>query len=261
MQSAEPSRENIKADRQPRGLLQLTLCRPERSNALSPAMIQEIDREIAAAEGDASVRLIVLRGEGKHFCGGADIGAPRTETSDDENAPRGPSLADTLLRWDRLAKPTVAFVQGACLGAGLALVSCCDVVVAAPSAFFAMPEVRRGMVPGILPFFLRAIGPRAFRRFGLSGERFDASAALRCGLVSEIYAQSEWGNAQARLLDSFLHAAPGTLAAIKAEAARHAGVAIDPDRMLGRRRVESAEEAEGKASFREKREPNWYVRE
>lgn len=255
-------RQTIQVERPGRGLLQLKLSRPDRSNALSPAMIGEIDEEIAAAERDASVRLIALLGEGKHFCAGADLAAAPGGAHSAGSAPQNPSMHEMLLRWDRLSKPTVALVQGACLGAGLALASCCDLVIGAPDAFFAIPEVRLGMVPRLLPFFVRAIGYRAFRRYGLSGERFSAATALSCGLVSEILETAEWDGAQARLLDSFLHAAPDALGAIKAQAARFAAAPIDPDQFLSPRAPgESAEAAEGKASFKEKRKPNWYIPE
>ena len=80
-----------------------------------------------------------------------------------------------------------AAVHGAAIGAGAALAACCDVVVAADSAFFSIPEVRIGMAPlGVTPFIIRAIGHRSFRRYGLSGERFGAAEALRIGLAHEV---------------------------------------------------------------------------
>lgn len=243
-----------------RGLLEIALARPDRSNALDATLISELLAELAGANHDAPVRFITLRGEGRNFCAGADIKAGRAEANDAESARSGPSLAELLLRWDAFSKPTAAFVHGACLGAGLALASCCDVVIASPDSFFAVPEVRLGMAPGLLPFFVRALGSRAFRRYGLSGERFDARAALSCGLVSEIVDIADWDQTQARLHDSFLHAAPDALATIKAEAARLEEIMIDPEPLLARRQnPESAEAAEGKASFREKRKPAWYL--
>jgi methylglutaconyl-CoA hydratase len=251
------ARETLLVERPGRGLLRLTLSRPDRGNALNAQMLRELSEEIAAAQTDAAVRLIILRGAGKHFCGGADIAGAAKGAS--EASPAAPKLSDVLLHWDELPKPTIAFVHGACIGAALALASCCDVVVAAPDAFFSIPEVRLGMMPGLLPFFVRAIGSRAFRHYGLSGERFDAAAALRCGLASEIAAVETWSELEARLQDSFLHAAPLTLGEIKQAARRFAGVEIGPDLFTGSARHEGPEADEGKASFKEKRKPRWWI--
>ena len=87
---------------------------------------------------------------------------------------------------DAIPKPTVAVVEGGCVGGGLAFAACCDVVLATESAFFSVPEVRLGMVPGLAPLFARALGPRALRRYALSGEQFSAADALRLGFVHEI---------------------------------------------------------------------------
>jgi methylglutaconyl-CoA hydratase len=255
--AAPHAKEAIEVGRPGRGLLCVTLARPDRGNALNSVMMREISEELAAAETDSSVRLIVLRGQGKHFCGGADIaGASKAAP---ETARLEPRLSDLLLQWDCLSKPTLAFVQGACIGAAVALVSCCDVAIAAPDAFFSTPEVRLGMMPGLLPFFVRAMGYRAFRRYGLSGERFDPETALRCGLLSEIVAVDEWKEAQARLQDAFLHAAPETLGMLKREARRFADVTIGPDLFTKSEAHDSLEAAEGKASFKEKRKPAWYL--
>ena len=253
MESSEMRRETLEAHRPGRGLLNLTLARPDRGNAINAAMIRELSTELKAAETDPTIRLVAIQGSGKHFCGGADIGGAK-EPADAATPP----LPELLLQLDRLSKPTVVFVQGACIGAALALVACCDVAIASADAFFSMPEVRLGMVPGLLPFFVKATGYRAFRRYGLSGERFSAHAAMTCGLVSEIVEKEAWPERQAHLLDAFLHAAPETLGIIKREALRYADVGIALDDFQGRRR-ESSESAEGKASFKEKRKPHWYI--
>jgi methylglutaconyl-CoA hydratase len=257
--TSDSVRETITAERPGRGLLRLTLARPDRGNALNAVMLREISEELTAAERDPSVRLIVLCGQGKHFSGGADVGGASSPTASADRSPT-PSLSELLLQWDRLPKPTIAFIQGACIGAALALASCCDVAIASPDAFFSIPEVRLGMIPGLLPFFVRAVGLRALRRYGLSGERFDAATALRCGLLSEVIATGAWPDAEASLLDAFLHAAPETLGVIKKEAPGFEGVPIDAELLSKLRgRHDSPEATEGKASFKEKRKPNWYL--
>jgi methylglutaconyl-CoA hydratase len=254
---AASRRETIEVDRPGRGLLRLTMARSDRGNAINAAMMRELCEELATAETDPSVRLVILRGQGKHFCGGAEIGGSAKPAAAGD--PAAPRLPDFLLQWDRLSKPTLAFVQGACIGAALALVSCCDATIAAPDAFFSIPEVRLGMIPGLLPFFVRAIGDRALRRYGLSGERFGPEIALRHGLVSEIAPQGDWPQVEQRLLEEFLHAAPEALAAIKREARRFASVKLEADLFVDRFGHDSPEASEGKASFKEKRKPAWYL--
>jgi methylglutaconyl-CoA hydratase len=250
--TAESARETLLVEHPRRGLLRLVLNRPERGTAIGSTMSRELLDELASAEADPNVRFIAITGKGKHFCSGAEIGGAKT-------AAEAPRLSDLLLRVDSFPKPTAAFVQGACLGAALALVSCCDVAVAAPDAFFAIPEVRLGMVPGLLPFFVRAVGSRAFRRYGLSGERFDARAAERCGLVGEVADTAAFPTREAELLDAFLHAGPQTLAIVKREAAKFSGFDVSADLFTDARRLESSEAEEGKASFKDKRRPNWWI--
>ena len=96
-------------------------------------------------------------------------------------------IGDVCALIDATPKPTVAVIQGACIGGALALASCCDVMIASHGAFFSVPEVRLGFAPGpLVEVFTRAIGPRALRRYLLSGERFYAEEALRLGLVHQL---------------------------------------------------------------------------
>ena len=160
-----------------RGIATLTLNRPRNGNSYNQAMLDALLREVVELGADAAVRIIVLRGSGKHFCVGAEIGAATP-------AAEGPrtTIPALCLELDAVPKPTVALVHGACIGGGVALVSCCDVVLAAGTAFFALPEVRLGFAPGpLIPFFLRAIEVRSLRRYLLSGERFAAGEAKRVG--------------------------------------------------------------------------------
>ncbi len=173
MSADAPLRYEIDA----RGVAHLVLDRPEKGNCYNQAMLDALAAAIERAGSDPAVRIVVLRGEGKHFCVGAEIGGG-------DPAPSGvratiPGVCHAL---DIVAKPTIAFVHGACIGGGLALVCCCDMVVASRDAFFALPEVRLGFAPGpLIPFFLRAIEPRGLRRYLLTGERFKADEAMRIG--------------------------------------------------------------------------------
>ncbi|MBX9777696.1 MAG: enoyl-CoA hydratase/isomerase family protein [Xanthobacteraceae bacterium] len=243
----------------PRRIGTVTLNRPERGNAFDQAMLDELGDGLKALVADDAVRVVVLRGAGKHFCTGADLSS------------RGPgaelrpaakyALRDVLAILDGLSKPTVAVVEGGAIGGGAGFVTCCDVAIATGDAFFSVPEVRVGMAPmGIMPFMIRAIGHRAFRRYGLSGERIPAADALRLGLVHEICEPPALEATLAKIADALLLGAPHAMTELKAAAARYAspnlaeilaGVPPPHD-------PKSTEAQEGIAAFREKRKPSWY---
>jgi methylglutaconyl-CoA hydratase len=204
---------------------------------------------------------VVLRGNGRHFCTGADLAA-RGDGAHGAYSP-GPqaTLPDVLAALDALPKPTVALVHGGAVGGGAAFAACCDVVVAVDSAFFAIPEVRVGMAPlGVAPFLVRAMGHRSFRRYGLTGERIAATVALRVGLAHEVCDDAQLEDVLARITNDLLHGAPGAIAELKQAADRFAVPPLAAIRADGAtpHQPQSAEAREGIASFREKRKPGWY---
>jgi methylglutaconyl-CoA hydratase len=249
--------ETIICARGPRGVASVTLNRPERGNAMNPALIDEMGACMQELGADDAVRVIVLRGEGKHFCAGADVGGRG------EGEPKF-TLATMLETIERTPKPTIAVVQGAAAGGGLALVACCDIVMGTPEAFFTIPEVRLGMAPStpLAGLFVRAIGLRAFRRYGYSGERIMAADAHRLDLVSEIAPAAQMDARLEALIDALLHGAPGALATLKARVADFAApplsMLFDPA-VRDARHARSPEADEGIAAFKEKRKPSWYL--
>ncbi|MGE0035045.1 MAG: enoyl-CoA hydratase-related protein [Xanthobacteraceae bacterium] len=255
MSAETPLRQEVDA----RGIARLVLDRPEKGNCYNQAMLDGLAAAVDRIAADPAVRVVVVRGEGKHFCVGAEIGAPEPPPS----ATRAtiPGVCHAL---DMLAKPTIAFVHGACIGGGLALVSCCDVVIASPDAFFSLPEVRLGFAPGpLIPFFLRAIEPRGLRRYLLTGERFKADEAMRLGLVHQVCATGAGDETLESLIDEALLAGPGAVAQAKRLLRELAGTPVSPA-LLSELQHEfdilfkSPEAAEGRASFRDKRRPAWY---
>jgi methylglutaconyl-CoA hydratase len=240
----------------------ITFTRPQKSNAYDKAMLRALDDADRRAEQDTSVRVVMLRGEGKHFCAGADLG-PADEASAGE---RAPGVAEVCLRLSDLPKPTVALIQGACLGGGMAFACCCDIVIAARDAFFSMPESRIGFSPTpLIPFVLRAVGERNAKRILMSGARLSADEALRVGLVSEICEPQNMEQSLAGVVSSLLQSAPGAVATIKAQSARLRGQAPTAALLAELQRgfdaaKESAEAKEGRAAFREKRPPNWAIK-
>ena len=135
----------------PRRVATVLLNRPDRGNAFDQVMLDELRDQFAALGTDEAVRVVVLRGSGRHFCTGADLAARGPHaTAASANAPA--SLRDVLVALDTCPKPTIAVIHGAAVGGGAAFAACCDVVIAADTAFFSIPEVRVGMAPmGVMP--------------------------------------------------------------------------------------------------------------
>jgi methylglutaconyl-CoA hydratase len=237
----------------PRGIASLTLSRPEKGNALDAEMLERMASALERMSDDAQVRVIVLRGEGRHFCTGADIAGIKIA---DEANPERVSIASICARLDSCPKPTIAVVHGGCLGGGLAIAACCDAVLAETGAFFAIPEVRLGFAPtALMSFFLAACGPRFLRRYLLTGERFDAKCAAQIGLISEVREAPDLEAALADLVESFLLAGPAAVSIAKS-ALRGANVTKAQSATSRQAMIEEAKE--GAASFREKRHPSWY---
>lgn len=248
-----------------RGIATITLNRPERGNAYDDVMLRELATIFAELDVDTNARVVVLRGAGKHFCVGADIGWHRSnQQTPASEREAGPKLIEVLLALDRLSKPTIAVLQGAAVGGGLAFALCCDVALARDDAFFSIPEVRIGLMPGpLVPMFLRAMSYRAFRRYGLSGERFSAPEAKALGLIHDIAAPEAIEAMLAKQIEEFLLSAPGAIAGLKALSAKLAPPPVTPELLreleeAGRGMLETDEAKEGVASFLEKRKPRWY---
>jgi methylglutaconyl-CoA hydratase len=240
-----------------RGLATLTLNRPAKSNAFDASMRELFLALLDRLADDASVRVLVLRGAGKHFCAGSDLASMGVTTAPSDER------IELLLRLDAFPKPTLALVHGACLGAGLGLACCADIVIADPEAFFSVPEVQLGIPPlGLMPLIVRAIGLGAFRRYGLTGERFGGEEALRLGLVHQLFPVDDFAEAIAGLSDHLLRAAPGAVRGLK----QSWQTSFAPDLaslMLGLARQERSfmtgtEGQSGLSSAREKRSPPWY---
>jgi methylglutaconyl-CoA hydratase len=254
------SLQTLSIDISTRRIATITLNRPDRGNAFDQSMLDELADQLKALGADDNVRIVVLRGNGRHFCTGADLSSRGPDAQAARPAGTPASLRDVLLALDTLPKPTMAVVHGGAVGGGAAFAACCDVAIATEAAFFSIPEVRVGMPPlGVMPFLVRAMGHRNFRRYGLSGERIAAADALRLGLVHQVCDAASLEDTVARISDELLHGAPGAIAALKEASGPFAAPPLSA--ILAHRAPHSAktpEAIEGIASFREKRKPSWY---
>jgi methylglutaconyl-CoA hydratase len=251
--SDAPLLESVEA----RGVATLTLNRPEKGNAYNQPLLDALEDALARLADDAAIRVLVLRGAGRHFCAGADIGA---QGAMPEPRVTLPGFCRVL---DEFPKPAIALIHGGCIGGGLAFAACCDVAIAAREAFFSLPEVRLGFAPlPLTPFLVRAVAPRALRRYLVSGERFSADEALRIGLVHQVADAATLEEALASAIDGFLQAGPTAAANAKRVLRRQSGGAVT-DALIAelqsefKQGADSAEANEGRAAFREKRKPTW----
>jgi methylglutaconyl-CoA hydratase len=177
------------------GIARIALNRPEKRNALSPAMIAELHGALNTSAGDAAIRVVLLTGAGTDFCSGADLAAfdQAAEAGVLEHLTTARALADVLLAMRRHPRPIVAAVRGRALAGGCGLATACDLILAASSAKFGYPEVNIGFVPAIVMAILRRniSEKRAFELI-TSGEIITAAEAHGMGLINHVYDDAEF---------------------------------------------------------------------
>jgi methylglutaconyl-CoA hydratase len=242
----------------------LKLTRPAERNAISAQMGDELKLALAALLDDPECRVVVLEGEGKSFCAGADIEEMKASGSKsfEANLRDAERLAELFQALDTFPRPVIGRVHGHCLGGGVGLAACCDAVVASDETAFAFSETRLGIVPAVIsPFALRRIGVTHARRYFLSGERFTALEARRIGLVSEVCSLTELDGVVVRLVEEMLAAGPEAIARIKGMIHRYSSTLLEEYRQWTPSQIAQAragDEAQaGLASFKDKVAPPW----
>ncbi len=242
----------------------LTINRPERLNALSVPLADQLVERLKQAEADANVRVVVITGSGtRAFCAGADIDSFYNESqgSVSEHAFRERllTLFETLMQ---LSKPTIGRVNGYALGGGFGLAMACDLVVASKSAKFGTPEVNIGLFPMmIMPILFRNIGRKKLLELMYTGEKINGETALELGMIN--YAVSvDQLDQQVQELANQISAKSGTTLKLGREAFY---TMADMDlpaalRFLQEKLSENlhtADAQEGLKAFLEKRSPEW----
>lgn len=248
-----------------RGVATVTLNRPEVNNAYNGDLIQGLLNALDALAAAPALRAVVLNGNGRHFQAGADLKWIDTvrHAPPQENVSVSRATAEAVQRLNQAPVPTVALVQGGCFGGGTGIVAACDVVVAADNAIFSIAEVRWGLTAAIIiPQLNDAIGVRQLRRYALTGERFGAEEARRIGLVHEVVPLADLAAAGARLVGHLLENGPDALKQTKAHVLASAFADLDEPAFAAlvaahAAKRQSAEAAEGLASFAEKRAARW----
>jgi len=169
-------------------ILRMTLARSSVHNAFDDILIAELTDALRHADADASVRAVVLTGAGSTFSAGADVNwmARMAAASESENREDSLRLAELMRTLNFLGKPTIARVNGSAYGGGVGLIACCDIAIGIDGAKFSLSEVKLGLVPAVIsPYVIAAIGARQARRWFVTAEVFEASEALRVGLLHQ----------------------------------------------------------------------------
>ncbi len=234
----------------------VTLDSAHNRNALSRRLMAELATALGEVAADATVRAVVLTGTGPAFCAGADLS--------ERGEPEGPdtSLPAVLRALSEMPKPVVARVNGHTRGGGIGLVAASDLAVAPSTATFAFSEVRVGVAPAMIAVpALAVMGRRAFTRYALTGEPFDAQSAEAAGLLTAVVDEESldfWVDA---VLGSLAKGSPVALAATKALP----GALVGRDLLdayaamaaLSAELFAGPDAVEGIAAFLEKRPPSW----
>ena len=242
------------------GVARVTLNRPDLRNAFNANVIGELQAIFARIAAADDVRAVVIAGEGKVFCGGADINWMREslDLSFEANAIDAERMSDMFRAIDNCPRPVIARIHGAALGGGAGLAACCDVVIASDETIFGFTEVKLGIIPAVIsPFVLAKIGASHARALFLTGERFDAQHACAIGLVHEVVPAADLDEAVAGRLTELRTAGPAAIAAAKLLLRRVQDNSYDASRAItteaiARQRV-SPEGQEGLRAFLERR--------
>lgn len=178
---------------------QIILNRPEKRNAMNLAVWEALDRAIAAAADDPEVRVVILKGEGKSFCAGIDLGPENELVSAIGHKPGATQklnffqkikeVQDIHNRLEKLSKPSIAAIHGHCLGAGLELVLCCDIRICTADAVFGLPEASLAFITDVggLQRLPKVVGRGHAREIAFRAHRFDADRARMIQLVNDVY--------------------------------------------------------------------------
>lgn len=244
-------------------LATITLNRPEKRNAISTEMIDELVAALIETETSVA-RVVILTGAGEAFCAGMDLESLKqiSSQSPDENLEDSRRMAGMLRRLHSFPKPLIAAVNGPAIAGGCGIATLCDFTLAVPEARFGYSEVRIGVVPAIVSVFLiRQIGEKRARDLLLSGRILDAAEAQRMGLVTEVVPSERLLDRARELAVTLFASSPTSLVRTKQLLRQFGDSDLDREIELAiqeNARIRStANFREGVASFLEKRKPVW----
>lgn len=245
------------------GLVSLTLNRPDKRNALSSELINEL---LCALDeiAESNAQVLIITGAGKAFCSGMDLDNLRavTSRSPEENLKDSGIVARLFRMLYDFPRPTIAAVNGAAVAGGCGIATLCDFTIASSDAKFGYPEVRIGFLPAIVSAFLvRQVGEKQARDMLLTGRIISAGEALQFGLVNEVVEPERLMPRATELAATLLENSPASLYATKRllnsfssrDLDEHVRMAVDENARIRT----TADFQEGVSSFLEKRKPRW----
>ena len=249
-----------------RGVAEVILNRPQRNNAYNGEMISELIKSFTTLYENKDVRVVILKGNGKHFQGGADLEWLKEigKLDEKENIEVSRRTASAIRGLIEFPKPTIALIHGGCFGGGTGIAAAADIVIASEDAIFSIAEAKWGVMAGIIiPHLNATIGVRNVRRYALTCERFDANQAKDMGLVHEICKTGELEKAVKPIIENLLSCAPIALEMTKRRSLIESDLVLSEEKfnelVIEHSQKRMTEEAsEGLNSFLEKRSASWY---
>jgi methylglutaconyl-CoA hydratase len=246
------------------GIATLTLNRPDKRNAVSFELVEDLMRALEAAEKSSAVQVVLITGAGKAFCAGLDLESLKglLGKTHEENVKDSSTMARLFRRVYDFPKPTIAAVNGAAIAGGTGIATMCDFTLAVPEAKFGYTEVRIGFVPAIVSSYLvLQVGHKVARDLLLTGRLFSAEEAFRIGLVNQLVPPEELMARARELAHSLMENSPTSVRATKAlingfirrQLDEQVAAAVEDNA-----RIRTTEDfREGISSFLEKRKPKW----
>jgi len=257
---------NYKCEIDSRNVATVTLTRPELHNAFNDELISDLIACFKKLESNRNLRLVVLTGEGKSFCAGADLNWMKRmkDYSFDDNLKDSQNLAELFTVINQFSRPVIGRINGSALGGGAGLVACCDYVLAVESATIAFTEVRLGLLPAVIsPFVIAKIGESHARASFLSGAKIPMSRAFVMGLVHQVTTLDRLDQDLEAVISDFLLAGPSASVLCK-DLIKNVVTEKDPKvkrdytcETISKVRA-STEGQEGMSALLEKRKASWY---
>lgn len=245
-------------------IARLIFNRPEVHNAFNSVMIRELTLALKEIKSRSDLRVVILTGEGKSFCAGADLNWMREiiNYSFEENLRESRELAELMSQLDQLPLPTIARINGATIGGGNGFHAACDIAIASEEAIFSLSEVKIGLIPAVIsPYVIRRIGESRARQYFLTGERITGKKAEEIGLVHKSVPAASLDEAVEETVKLLLTSGPVAIMRSKELIQRVSLMSIEEAKeytakVIAELRI-SPEGQEGMAAFLEKRKPRW----
>jgi len=242
----------------------ITFCRPEIHNAFNSDMIRELIDVFNNMRDNKNIRVIVMTGEGKSYCAGADLNWMRAvrDYSYEQNLKESLELAALFRLIYEFPRPVIGRINGAAIGGGTGFVAVTDIAIASDTAIFSFSEVKIGVVPAcISPYVVKRVGEGRAREFFLTGERLTTARALEAGLVNQSVPPDELDSAVDKMIKQILTSGPDAIGVCKELLHNIANQNMDEAEKYTAEVIanlrKSPEGQEGMDAFLNKRKPKW----